>query len=432
MKIKRTLSLCLAGVMSVGLLSACGDDEYINTASTAYAVVDNYFSCVQKTQYSGAVITEIEVVSNKAGKLAIGKAKIGKNGTIDATVYEVNEGENEIRLITPLAIGADETLVLGGGETNVKLQTENEAGETEGAVAKLTNGALSPTFTHHKNKLDIDVEATYTLGGVEVDEDEYVYAIGKENLSLALAGLNMSVMGDSISTFEGWNNDPSNNNTIAGNKVAYPSTEIPTMDSADKTYWKLTADNYGMNILVNNSWSGSKVAIASSPKSAACMGRAQNLHANTGEKAGANPDIIAVYMGTNDNHSSEVRCGTFTDVSEIYDGMEYKRGVTFDFAPAYAVMLHKMKTAYPNAKIFCFTTWHNLRHAVSDEDKAEYDQAIRDVAAYFNAEVVDLARNSGISREDFFTYADDGLHPNEEGMKVIAKLFERVLIKSYR
>ena len=73
-------------------------------------------------------------------------------------------------------------------------------------------------------------------------------------------------MGDSISTFNGYSNDPSVNSTIGGNGPRYdvgPADTKPgsycLLDSVDQTWWMHFANRSGMELLVNNAWAGSQV-----------------------------------------------------------------------------------------------------------------------------------------------------------------------------
>ena len=248
-----------------------------------------------------------------------------------------------------------------------------------------------------------------------------IFILANKNDIVTLEGKNISILGDSISTFDGISNDGTNaNTTISGNAVFYPRYEI---DKVEKTWWKQAIDGTGMNLLVNNSWSGSKVTI---DNGAAYRERATELHADTGSNKGANPDIIAVYMGVNDfNHKVEL--GSFKELSEVYtkaDGYIEPE----NFAQAYAITLHKITQKYKKADVYAFTLPYNGRN----DDTAtmdKYNDTIRSIAKYFKCRVVDLAAIDGY---DYSKYTSDGLHPNEQGMDLITDLFVRTLKSVYK
>ena len=239
--------------------------------------------------------------------------------------------------------------------------------------------------------------------------DDYV-DLGKKKLS---------VLGDSISTYSGVSNDKTNaNSTIGSNAVYYPKGEI---DAKEETWWWQTAEYPNMELLVNNSWSGSKVL---SGNGASYQNRCVQLHDDTGDNAGEEPDVIAVYMGIND-YIAKTAVGEFNALSDIYAKGEYITPTTF--AQAYAITIHKMQQRYKSADVFVFT----LPPVSSNTDLAllnAYNQVIRKIAEYFDCYIVDLANVEGY---EYNKYTIDGLHPNERGMDLISDLFARRLEGAY-
>ena len=200
----------------------------------------------------------------------------------------------------------------------------------------------------------------------------------------------------------------------------YPKYEI---DKAEKTWWKQAVDSTGINLLVNNSWSGSKVT---NGNGAAYDKRATELHDNTGNNKGTNPDIIAVYMGVND-FDNNVELGSFKELSEVYT-KENGYITPESFAQAYAIMLHKITQKYGKADVYVFTLPYNgTNKDTATMDK--YNDTIRNIAKYFKCRVVDIA---GIDGYEYEKYTSDGLHPNEQGMDLITDLFVRTLKSVYK
>lgn len=256
--------------------------------------------------------------------------------------------------------------------------------------------------------------------GREQTTQSIYYSIWTDEV-VNLKGKNISILGDSISTFGGISNDGANANTnIKDNAVFYPKYEI---DKAEKTWWKQAVDSTGMNLLVNNSWSGSKVT---NGNGAAYDKRATELHDNTGNNKGTNPDIIAVYMGVND-FDNNVKLGSFKELSEVYS-KENGYITPESFAQAYAIMLHKITQKYGKADVYVFTLPYNG----TNKDTAamdKYNDTIRSIAKYFKCRVVDIAAIDGYEYEK---YTSDGLHPNEQGMDLITDLFVRTLKSVYK
>ncbi len=242
------------------------------------------------------------------------------------------------------------------------------------------------------------------------------YFDSDKNLFATLSGKYISVLGDSISTFNGINNDSANSNsTIGGNAVFYPNGEI---DNVNKTWWQRTANILDMNLLVNNSWSGSRVF---NGNGVAYGSRSTELHGNVGSKNGINPDVIAIYMGVND-FDGNVTLGSFASLDEIYaSATGYV--TPQNFAQAYAIMLHKITQKYGDAKVLVITIPANGKR----KDQAaldNYNDQIRYIATYFGCQIVDLANVADYS---YSKYTFDDLHPNELGMQLIADLLVREL-----
>ena len=241
-----------------------------------------------------------------------------------------------------------------------------------------------------------------------------------------LNGKKLSILGDSISTYKGVSNNAEINSTIENNEVFY-GTQNTTVAESD-TWWQQAADNTGMSVLVNNSWAGANVATNfGNTTKGGCTARAENLHNNDGE----NPDIIAVYMGINDN-GCLTGLGSFNDVSDIWNGTAYV-GNTELFATAYATMVHKIVTKYSAADVFLFTLPRNnyLWQGTKEQYKAlqdEYNKMICKIAGVFGCKVVDLATAVG---EDYSDYLTDTIHPNAKGMDIITAAFETALYSYY-
>ena len=152
-------------------------------------------------------------------------------------------------------------------------------------------------------------------------------------------GKQFSILGDSISTLDGYN--------PRGYKVFYAgenSTKAGVEEMKD-TWWDKVISFFGGELLVNNSWSGSRVTKLSSNESLFPSGcsdeRTSSLHINT-----VTPDVIIVYLGTND-WAFGANCGDETRILGD-DDHEY-------FSMAYDAMLKKIKGNYPDAEVWCCT-----------------------------------------------------------------------------
>lgn len=217
-----------------------------------------------------------------------------------------------------------------------------------------------------------------------------------------------SVLGDSISTFEGFS-EPRD-------AVFYdtPTKITSGVVTVGDTWWGKVVDELGGEILVNDSFSGSTVCrhpLAEIPSYACGDERTSSL----GREKVA-PDVIIVFMGTNDwGQGFGIRYGdTSGDLANFY--------------VAYKTTLKKLKKNYPRAEIWCITLatrgakeiYAELAACRGIKDVAEYSAAIGVCAKEESCRLIDLSRFDAPYR------TIDGLHPDALGMTAIAQavLFE--------
>ncbi|MBQ6700400.1 MAG: SGNH/GDSL hydrolase family protein, partial [Oscillospiraceae bacterium] len=109
-----------------------------------------------------------------------------------------------------------------------------------------------------------------------------------------LKGKTLSVLGASISTYAGVSNGAAadtTNSTIRNNAKYYPNNTVKDVALND-TWWNQLASDMDLRLLVNNSWSGGAILLERAGTVGAYVDRCVQLHDNTGENAGEEPDII--------------------------------------------------------------------------------------------------------------------------------------------
>lgn len=149
-----------------------------------------------------------------------------------------------------------------------------------------------------------------------------------------------SIIGDSISTLCNYNPE--------GYSVYYtgPIQDQSYVLSAEDTWWGKVIDAHAGSLLVNNSWSGSRVTAMPGRSGLFPSGcsdeRTSGLHIGN-----TFPDVIIVFLGFNDWSN-----GVPIDSDET----RLLAPVHFDaFEEAYEAMVRKLTTRYPNAEIWCCT-----------------------------------------------------------------------------
>lgn len=213
----------------------------------------------------------------------------------------------------------------------------------------------------------------------------------------------VSILGDSISTYSGYN--------PKGYAVFYDEDiqRRNGLTSVYDTWWAKVNQSLGAYLCVNDSYSGSMVSGLEFP--AGCS-QERIMHLNTSE---CTPDLILIYLGFNDfGYGVPIRCAPLSN-----DG---KTNLVY-FEDAYHQMLTGLRYFYPNAKIICATLmktklkqdslWQfpDRLGSISIDD---YNDAIRRAAVNCHINLADLAK----CNRQYETL--DGTHPTAKGHQTIA------------
>ncbi len=242
-----------------------------------------------------------------------------------------------------------------------------------------------------------------------------------------LAGKKLSVLGASISTYEGTSNGKAadtTNSTIRNNVKYYPNSTIPEVTLND-TWWMQVTDDLGLELLVNNAWSGSAILLERAGTVGAYVDRCVQLHDNTGDNAGEEPDIICIQMGFNDFSYGKSTLGTADiDYDKLITANGY--GTPTTTMEATAIMLDKMVKRYPDAEIYMFNHFKRIGQSSSDTKLMEQlNESIQTVCDRFGVSVVDLY--TVLTESEYI--GDGKLHPNKLGMDVITEAVKQTIVE---
>jgi lysophospholipase L1-like esterase len=222
-----------------------------------------------------------------------------------------------------------------------------------------------------------------------------------------LEGKYVSILGDSISSYQG---TYPNGESVS---VWYPTGDI---DSVDKMWWKIICDKIGMNWLVNNSISGSRLT-SGAPGSVLDYNRHRSLH--TAERE---PDIIFVEIGGNDifqiSNLGNYNASNDPEFAAVMENVD----VT-SLRGAYGKMLYEMRTRYLNATIFCCTLPYNYTLTMNNPNfhfsLNEFNNIVRSMASAYACNVLEWGK-SVITIESDSIYLPYLGHPNALGMQAMA------------
>lgn len=248
-----------------------------------------------------------------------------------------------------------------------------------------------------------------------------------------LKGRTFSILGDSISTFQGYLRSDEQGYDGAAYAYWYPKTYL---NNVNQTWWKKLESLTGMTLLQNCAWSGSQVCGNSQSTTSAQAGCSTRRIADLA-KNGVAPDIIIILIGVNDLRNSDSRAlGDWNGNDEIV--AESTNVATF--SDAYSLMVSKIMTTYPNSEVFCCTILDTGHSGWDTHDNAKYpcmndrgnttkewNDTIRMVSESLGANVLDM-HACGIDFFNLDTYTGDRLHPNANGATLMAQKAARELI----
>ena len=336
-------------------------------------------------------------------------------------------------------------------------------------VGMMGKDDYSGEFQKHMMFFDVYYEVSWSFEQQIERLEELEYEASElAKLREILGGKHISILGDSISTYQGYSNEYETQNSdiknnggpftaekeyknggwiehnACGNLVTYYGENLG-VTSVDKTWWMRTIRQVNMELCVNNSFTGDSVTTEAERSNMRCT----QLHDNTTSSnpnqtiADQNqeqseeiyPDIVALYMGINDFNYTQ-------DLTPEKFGEAYKKVVEK------IISTYKSKSQSPeDFTVFVFTLlpsrdgWGQTPLSKIDgaDREAEYltnleklNDQIRQIAKENpNVEVVDLYSSLNFTRESIIPYTGDGLHPNAEGMRLISNCFIRALYKKF-
>lgn len=222
--------------------------------------------------------------------------------------------------------------------------------------------------------------------------------------------MKISILGDSISTYQGCN--PDNYEVFYDDKMS----DENGLSSANDTWWAQVINHLGGQLLINNSYSGSRVCDMEFPS-----GRSIERISNLGIAENA-PDIILIYIGFND----------FARGFGVYENMFMFKAPTF--YDSYKDMILKIKSNYKKSKIICATL---MKTYIKDNTDWQFPTNRSDIAIdIYNDSIKKIGDELNVLVADIGKYPAyetlDAKHPTKLGHKTIAQSWISELEKNQK
>jgi len=285
-------------------------------------------------------------------------------------------------------------------EANAKETTEADVKETIGTSETLENPD-SESETDETEMTDVSEKS-----------EETASETAEEN-SAPLQGLSLSILGDSLSTYEGW---------IPGECTNFFPMNGKLTDVSE-TWWMQVLAQTGMELCSNNSSAGCTCAGDSLYTGEVKYGCSTDRISLLTGSQGKMPDVIIVFMGTNDLLKG-VPLGDNDGTGLV------EEGEIDNFSDAYTLILDKLASEYPMAQVYCcglhpvgdwgtkqpFVLLNNYDGLTAED----FSKRIELIAGNKGVPYIDLY-HCGIEVDNLQQMTSDGVHYTPLGMSYVAK-----------
>ncbi|MBO5667304.1 MAG: hypothetical protein J6S45_07640 [Firmicutes bacterium] len=227
----------------------------------------------------------------------------------------------------------------------------------------------------------------------------------------------ISILGDSISTFEGY--IPEEDGVNLKHTARYPQEDL--VMEVEETWWMQVIGELDAVLGVNDSWSASMVyndldenGGSFGPDSCmASMTRIRNLGAN------GDPDLILFYGGTNDTLHL-VPLGEFDPAAEgrpvAAEAVDLTATKWETFAEAYETAILRLSYCYPEAQILAMLPTYAIDEYYTAGELAQYNAVMSAICEAYEIPYVDLRKHVTTTQ-----LLPDGIHPSYQGMDLISE-----------
>lgn len=208
--------------------------------------------------------------------------------------------------------------------------------------------------------------------------------------------IHFSILGDSYSAFEGYI-DPATNDPY--------EWEIIGVTDVEQMWWHQVAVEMGWTMDKNNSFSASLVCNNSDFTNGDYYTRHSFLRRL--DYLG-NPDVIFVFGATNDACANDGVAPRVPLGDYVYDNWTEEQ--LCSFRPGFAYMFERLKSLYPNAKLYFLLDMDLGSGGIDNDRRAAFIESIRQITNHYNVRCIDL----------YYIHKTQW-HPNVKGQQDIAR-----------
>ncbi len=185
----------------------------------------------------------------------------------------------------------------------------------------------------------------------------------------------------------------------------------------ENTYHYLIKKKYNVKYAYNHGIGGTRIACQTIPSMVSRHDLYFGLRAEVMDR---NADMVVVFGGTNDFGHGDAPFGDIDSED------------TYTFCGAVNALISKLQRDFPESKLVFMTPLHRLtENEPSTPDGkvlADYVEAIRVICEKRSVPVIDLFEINPLDPKDP-VLVPDGLHPSDEGHKILAEVIGEELIK---
>ncbi|MBP3313965.1 MAG: SGNH/GDSL hydrolase family protein [Oscillospiraceae bacterium] len=195
-------------------------------------------------------------------------------------------------------------------------------------------------------------------------------------------------------------------------------TEGAGCSSKNKVFHQLIAKEYGLTHAYNNGLGGTRIAPQVVPgKTLTDQDLYFSLRAQVMDK---NADAVVVFGGTNDYGHGDAPFGEVKDPNPK------------TFCGAVRTLVEYLQKTYAGKPVVFLTPLHRRNeetpNIITGKTLAEYVSAIREICKEYAIPAIDLFEMNPLDPYDK-EFVPDGLHPNDRGHEVLAKVIGEELAK---